>query len=102
MKALYVVGGQAMGEASRPIIVVDTEERLAALGPIEAPPLATLSAPRGDDAPDLTIRIEHRDSEASGTWWWQMLVPERLGIHVSSDPLPGRPRRGRARRSWCP
>lgn len=88
VKALYVVGGQAMGEATRPIIVVDTEERLAALGPIEAPPLATLSAPRGDDAPDLTIRIEHRDSEASGTWWWQMLVPERLGIHVSSDPLP--------------
>lgn len=88
VKALYAVGGQAMGEASRTIIVVDTEERLAALGPIEAPPLATLSAPRGDDAPDLTIRIEHRDSEASGTWWWQMLVPERLGIHVSSDPLP--------------
>ena len=88
VKALYAVGGQAMGEASRSIVVVDTRERLAALGPVEAPPLATLSAPRGDDAPDLTIRIEHRDSEASGTWWWQMLVPERLGIHVSSDPLP--------------
>ena len=33
VKALYAVGGQAMGEASRSIIVVDTEERLAALGP---------------------------------------------------------------------
>jgi hypothetical protein len=88
IKALYAVGGQAMGEASRSIVVVDTEARLAALGPVEPQPLATLSAPRGEDAPDLTIRIEHRDSEASGEWWWQMLVPDRLGVHVSSDPLP--------------
>ena len=88
VKALYAVGGQAMGEATRSIVVVDTEARLASLGPVEPRPLATLSAPRGEDAPDLTIRIEHRDSEDSGTWWWQMLVPERLGIQVSSDPLP--------------
>jgi hypothetical protein len=86
LKALYVIEGQAMGEAIRPVAVVDSPARLAAVEPTAPKGPATLSTPRGDTPPDITIRIEHRDDEVEGTFLWQMLVRPGLDVHVSSNP----------------
>jgi hypothetical protein len=95
IRALYAVKGQALGEASRPIAVVDQESRLAELQPLAPQLPETLSTPRGEDAPDLTIRLEHADGEAGGKFTWQMLIRHDIDLVVSSNPLPvdlgGRP-----------
>ena len=88
IRALYVVEGQALGEASRPIAVIDQESRLAELEPLAPQPPETLSTPRGEDAPDLTIRLEHADGEAGGRFSWQMLIRHGIDLSVSSNPLP--------------
>ena len=63
IRATYSVEGQVMGVATRQIAVVDDAARLAALQPTEPRPPATLSTPRGEEAPDLTVTIEHQEDE---------------------------------------
>lgn len=88
IRALYALNGQALGDASRPIAVVDQPSRLAELEPLPPEPPETLSTPRGEEAPDLTIRLEHAEDEAGGVFTWQMLVRPGLDVTVSSNPLP--------------
>jgi CHAT domain len=88
IRALYAVEGQALGDASRPIAVVDQVSRLGELEPLAPQPPETLSTPRGEDAPDLTIRLEHAEGEAGGKFTWQMLIRHGIDLAVSSNPLP--------------
>ncbi len=88
IRATYSVEGQVMGVATRQIVVVDDAVRLQALQPIEPRPPATLSTPRGEEAPDLTVTIEHQEDESGGSFWLQLLTRDGMGIRPDSTALP--------------
>jgi hypothetical protein len=88
IRATYSVEGQVMGVAARQIAVVDDASRLEALQPAEPRPPATLSTPRGEEAPDLTITIEHQDDQSGGAFWVQLLTRNGLGVRPDSTALP--------------
>ena len=88
IRATYSVEGQVMGVATRQIAVVDDAARLAALKPTEARPPATLSTPRGEEAPDLTVTIEHQEDESGGSFWLQLLTRDGTGARPDSTALP--------------
>ena len=88
IRATYSVEGQVMGVATRQIAVVDDAARLAALQPTEPRPPATLSTPRGEEAPDLTVTIEHQEDESGGSFWLQLLTRDGMGVRPDSTALP--------------
>ena len=88
IRATYSVDGQVMGTATRQIGVVDDAARLADVEPPEPKAPATLSTPRGEDAPDLTITIDHRDGQESGHFWLQMLTRDGVGSGRRRTPSP--------------
>ena len=88
IRATYSVDGQVMGTAMRQIAVVDDAARLADVEPPEPKASATLSTPRGEDAPDLTITIDHREGQEGGRFSLQMLTRDGVGIRPPSNALP--------------
>ena len=88
IRATYSVEGQVMGVATRQIAVVDDAARLGALEPAEPRPPATLSTPRGEEAPDLTVTIEHQEDESGGSFWLQLLTRDGIGVRPDSTALP--------------
>ena len=95
IRATYSIEGQVMGVATRQIAVVDDAVRLQALQPIEPRPPATLSTPRGEEAPDLTVTIEHQEDESGGSFWLQLLTRDGMGIRPDFDRIADRPRKRR-------
>ena len=83
---MYSVAGHPIGLAVRPVAVV---QRADLLSTAPAQPLAAavdMSIPTGEAPPDLTVRIERADSEASGRLLLQLLAADP-SVTVPTAPM---------------
>lgn len=85
IRAMYSVAGQPIGLAVRSIAVVRSASLLVDAPRAPVGPAIALSLPEGDSAPDLTVRIERAESQASGRLLVQLLTADR------TIPLPDAP-----------
>jgi hypothetical protein len=87
IRAMYSIDGNPIGLAVRSVAVVRSAELLAT-APAQPPaPGVDLSLPAGQVAPDLTVRIERADSQASGALLVQLLAADPA-IDMPDAPIP--------------
>jgi hypothetical protein len=87
IRAMYSIDGNPIGLAVRSVAVVRSAGLLATA---PTPPPAEgvdLSLPAGQVAPDLTVRIERADSQASGALLVQLLAADS-SIDMPDAPIP--------------
>ena len=94
IRAMYSIDGNPIGLAVRSVALVRSAELLAS-APAQPPaPGVDLSLPAGQVAPDLTVRIERAESEASGGLLVQLLAADPtidmpdapIRIDIGGDP----------------
>ncbi len=94
IRAMYSIDGNPIGLAVRSVAVVRSADLLAS-APAQPPaPGVDLSLPAGQVAPDLTVRIERAESEASGGLLVQLLAADPtidmpdapIRIDIGGDP----------------
>jgi hypothetical protein len=94
IRAMYSIDGNPIGLAVRSVAVVRSAELLAtapAQPPVEG---VDLALPAGQVAPDLTVRIERAESQASGALLVQLLAADPsidmpdapIAIDIGGDP----------------
>ena len=94
IRAMYSVGGQPIGLAVRSVAVVRDASLLTGVAPRPPSPSIELSVPEGQVAPDLTVRIERAESQASGRLLMQLLTADPaiplpdapMSIDIGGDP----------------
>jgi hypothetical protein len=86
IRALYSVDGQPIGLAIRPVAIVGEAAMLAGRVAGATPAGVDLSLPSATTAPDLTVRIERAESQASGRFLLQMLTADPA-IDLPDAPL---------------
>jgi hypothetical protein len=94
IRAMYSVDGSPIGLAVRSVAIVSSAELLARAPAPSPAPGVDLSLPAGQVAPDLTVRIERAESQASGRLLVQLLaadpaidVPDAPAlIDIGGDP----------------
>ncbi len=94
IRAMYSIDGNPIGLAVRSVALVRSADLLAS-APAQPPaPGVDLSLPAGQVAPDLTVRIERAESEASGALLVQLLTADStivmpdapIRIDIGGDP----------------
>lgn len=87
VRAMFSIAGQPIGLAVRSVAIVREAALLASASPgTPQAPGVDLSLPGGQVAPDLTIRIERAESQASGRLLLQLLAAD-LSIDLPDAPL---------------
>lgn len=94
IRAMYSVAGQPIGLAVRSIAIVRDASLLGEAPRQPAGAAISLSLPDGHAAPDLTVRIERADSQASGRLLVQLLTADQtiplphapIGIDIGGEP----------------
>ena len=86
IRAMYSVEGHPIGLAVRPLAVVRSADLLAQAPPRSASPVVDMNVPVGEVPPDLTVRIERAESQASGRLLLQLLAADP-GVSVPSAPM---------------
>jgi CHAT domain len=76
IRAMYSVDGSPIGLAVRPVAVVRSADLLTQAPAPPSAPGVDLSLPAGQVAPDLTVRIERAESQASGRLLVQLLAAD--------------------------
>lgn len=94
IRAMYSVAGQPIGLAVRSVAVVRDASLLSRAPRQPSGPAVELGFPEGQTAPDLTVRIERAESEASGKLLVQLLTADPtislpdapIRIDIGGDP----------------
>ena len=86
IRAMYSVDGHPIGLAVRPLAVVRNAALIDQAPPRPASPAVDMSIPTGESPPDLTVRIERAESQASGRLLLQLLAADP-SVPVPSAPM---------------
>jgi hypothetical protein len=94
IRAMYSVAGQPIGLAVRAVAVVRHATLLGEAPREPAGPAVALAFPDAQTAPDLTVRIERADSQASGRLLVQLLTADQtiplpdapIAVDIGGDP----------------
>ncbi|HYG65382.1 MAG TPA: CHAT domain-containing protein, partial [Thermoanaerobaculia bacterium] len=91
IRANYSVGGQAIGFADRPLVVVESAELLDSQIPRPVPRPGTIHVPTAGTAPDLTLTIRLGDSVGDLLWTLESphaieLPDRRLQSDIGKEP----------------
>ena len=87
IRAMYSIDGNPIGLAVRSVAIVRSAELIAS-APAQPPAAGVdLSLPAGQVAPDLTVRIERAESQASGSLLVQLLAADP-SVDTPDAPIP--------------
>jgi hypothetical protein len=86
IRAMFSVDGHPIGLAVRPVAIVRDAALLAETVIPPSAPAVEMDIPRGQLPPDLTIRIERAESQASGRLLVQLLAADPA-VALPSEPL---------------